>query len=109
MRVTLVGAMMLLSSCLQTENTNSTDADTYGSAWREVVSTHCGTCHTFHTMDDATLIANGLVTPGNVENSKLYYRLAGSTGSNGPKDMPTGGSLSAEDISKIRDYVSSVQ
>lgn len=85
------------------------DADTYGSAWREIVGTHCGACHAFHTLDDATLVANGLVVPGRPEDSKLYYRLTGSSGANGPKNMPTGGSLSAEDVAKIQDYITALQ
>jgi mono/diheme cytochrome c family protein len=96
---------IIFTSCLQTENSSSLDAETYGSAWREIVGTHCGSCHVFHTLDDATLVTAGLVTPGDPDNSKLYYRLSGSSGSNGPKNMPTGGSLSAEDIAKIHDYI----
>ena len=55
------------------------------------------------------LVAAGLMVKGDPTNSKLYYRLAGSSGTNGPKNMPSGGSLSSDQIAEIEHWIKTAQ
>ena len=107
--------LFLLSGCIQTENSSSQDADLYGGgaggsadflAARQVIRTNCSACHTFGTMTQAQLLAEGLFIPGDAVNSEIYYRLRNSTGPQGPKDMPDNGStLSGTDLALIADWI----
>ncbi|MGE0527984.1 MAG: hypothetical protein AB7G93_16900 [Bdellovibrionales bacterium] len=109
MRVEIVLSLCLLVGCIQTENSNSLDASTYGGdAARSVVGTNCSSCHAFHTQSNEELIASGLIVAGDSQNSKLYYRLSGSDGPNGPKNMPTGGALSSTDLQTIKNWIDSL-
>lgn len=57
-------------------------------------------------MSTSDLEAAGLMVKGDPANSQIYYRLIGSTGGPGPKDMPqSGGALSASDIATIHDFI----
>lgn len=105
--------ILTASSCMQTENSNSLDADTFGSggspefvAAKMVFSNSCaGTCHEFHTKTEAELKALNYFTAGDPENSPLYYRINGSTGPRGAKNMPLGGSVSAGDRNLIKIWI----
>lgn len=102
------------AGCFQTENSSSLDADTYGNvngtaeflAVRTIFQNNCGgTCHSYHSQTEAQLKAAGLFIAGSPNSSKLYYRLVGSDGSQGPKNMPTGGSLSSSDLAQVRYWI----
>jgi mono/diheme cytochrome c family protein len=105
------------SGCgVQTENSSSQDAKNYAPttgandsvefvAAKAIFASNCNGCHTFHTMTEAQMIASGRLVPGNPEGSSIYYRLIGSTGSGGPKNMPQAGSISATDVSAIRTWI----
>ncbi|NJL24554.1 MAG: hypothetical protein HC902_04885 [Calothrix sp. SM1_5_4] len=118
-RLLLGLAIMLLSvsSCMQTENTSSLDADLYSDvggsaefvAARNVISQSCANCHNYHTQTEAELVAAGLVVRGSPETSKLYYRLAGSSGASGPKNMPTGSSLPQSSLDAISTWIANAQ
>lgn len=103
----LVLLILSLCSCLQTENSNSLDDDLYSDndAVRMIISQNCAACHVYHAQSDAELMASGLVIPGDPENSKLYYRLVGSTGGNGPKNMPTSGALTFTELTIIKEWI----
>ncbi len=106
-----------LGSCLQTENSNSLDQDIYGSIdgspeflqARTVFTANCATCHIFHTLKEEEFVNTGEVLKGDAENSLIYYRLSGSSGTQGPKDMPDGGTLSADDVAKIKNWIDNIQ
>ncbi len=107
-KLALVFFITGIASCIQTENSNSFDRETYGSgsaAIKSLFAQHCVPCHSFQAQSDAELIANGLVTRGDVVNSKIYYRLVGSSGSNGPKDMPSGSSLSQSELAQVETWI----
>lgn len=108
-----VALILTLTACLQTENSSSLDDDTYGSvggspeflAARNVLSQSCNGCHAYHTQTEAQLIASGLIVAADPEASKIFYRLVGSTGIEGPKDMPQGGALSSSDVEIIATWI----
>ncbi len=113
-RLAILILMGSLSSCLQTENSSTFDADMYGSigggspefiAARMIFTQSCNGCHAYHTQTEAQLAASGLIVAGNPEASPIYYRLIGSSGAMGPKDMPTGGALSSAELIQIRTWI----
>jgi hypothetical protein len=95
--------LILPLGCMQTENSSSQDAFMYAdggspefNASKMILSQSCGgNCHWYHTYSESRLIAEGLVVAGDADNSPLFYRISGSSGPNGPKNMPSGGSISA--------------
>lgn len=85
---------------------------------KAVFDAKCTTCHsptgsypTFNLvgLTESKAINNGWVVKGNPDSSRLYYRLMGSSGSNGPKTMPQGGSISAQDVQIVADWINSIQ
>lgn len=97
---------MSSSACVQTENSSSQDAFLFGGdTVAGILSQNCAGCHSYHTLTEEALINLGLVVVGDPENSKLYFRLLGSSGSNGPKDMPVGGALSPGELEQIRTWI----
>ncbi len=110
-KTALIAFTLTLSACLQTENSSSLD-DAMASggspefqAARTVLSQSCTGCHDYHTKTEAELVAAGLVVAADPEASEIYYRLVGSTGLQGPKDMPQGGSLSSSDVEVISTWI----
>lgn len=108
----LITLLLASSSCMQTENSNSLDADTYSGegsaefvAAKAVLSSLCKDCHVYHTMTQDELINAGDIVPGSPESSKIYYRLSGSSGGPGPKNMPTNGSISNGDRALIKVWI----
>ncbi len=103
-----------LASCLQTENSNSLDADTYSDdgsgtaefrAAKTIFKQSCAGCHQYHTRTEVQLKSDGVLAAGSPDTSSIYFRLAGASGGSGPKNMPQGGSLSSSDIQTIRFWV----
>lgn len=109
-----------LNSCLQTENSSSSDANTYGGLdpanpsdvlfadAKEVWRVNCTPCHAFNGLSKDELVAAGLVVAGDPLNSKIYYRMRNSASSNGPRNMPPSGSLTSGDIQVVSDWISSL-
>lgn len=114
----LILLTLSLSACLlQTENSNSMDSEMYGDAGgsaeflaaRTIISQSCNGCHAYHTLTEAQLKSAGLIVGGDAANSKIFYRLAGSAGTQGPKDMPqSGAALSRDDLDVIEAWIASV-
>jgi hypothetical protein len=104
-RLTILFLFLSLCACMQTENSNSLDASLSAEGVRGILSQNCKNCHVYSTQTDDELIDAGLIVPGDPENSKLYYRLAGSSGANGPKNMPSGGSLTVGEVEQIRAWI----
>jgi uncharacterized membrane protein len=100
-------------SCVQSENSNSQDADTYSDIGghagfaqvRAILRQNCANCHVYHTMTEDEMIAQGVLKLGDAANSAIYFRLSGSTAGGGPKSMPVGGSLSVADLSTIEAWI----
>jgi mono/diheme cytochrome c family protein len=107
---------LLSVSCLQTENSSSSDGGFAGEnnnspefeAARLVFSQSCTGCHSFHAQSEAQLIASGEVLPGDAENSPVYYRMQGSTGLNGSKNMPQNGSISTTDVETVATWINGI-
>lgn len=114
-KIVLPLLILLLSSisCVQSENSNSQDADTYSdiggspgfSAVRGILRQNCANCHAYHTMSEEQMIASGVLKLGDAANSSIYFRLVGSTQGGGPKSMPTGGALSVGDLLQIETWI----
>ena len=112
--ILIILALGGLGGCLQTQNSSSQDLQLYGDLpvgspdyleVQAILSRSCVPCHSFQGLTSDQMIATGLVVAAQPENSKLYYRLAGSSGSNGPKDMPTSGALTAADVDKFKVFI----
>lgn len=102
----LIVLMFYLAGCVQAENSNSQDQFLNNDGTVSgIFSQNCANCHAYHTQTEEQLIDLGLVLPGDPENSKIYYRLVGSAGSFGPKDMPVGGSLSPSELEQVRLWI----
>lgn len=116
-RFALLILTLCLSACLQAENSNSQDAELYGDsgggtpeflAAKAILQTNCVSCHAEYTKSEAELKAIGWIVGGDPENSKTYYRLVGSAGALGPKNMPQSGTLSSTDVETIAVWIDSV-
>ncbi|HMN69060.1 MAG TPA: hypothetical protein PKC28_11020 [Bdellovibrionales bacterium] len=107
-----LGFCLTLVSCLQTENSSVTDDSTFSGegtaeyrAAKAVMTENCAGCHAYHTLSEAALIDQGLMIAGDPENSPLYFRLIGSAGPQGPKDMPQSGGMSEDRVATIRAWI----
>lgn len=63
-----------------------------------------GTSPNLAGLTEAKALANGWVEAGSPTTSKLYYRLTGSSGP-GNKNMPIGGSISAEEVQVVSTWI----
>lgn len=112
-KVIFAGALVL-TACMQTENSNTQDKSTYGggadvgSRARQIMGVSCVPCHDYHTQTDAQLIAAGRVLAGDPDNSDIYYRIIGSDSPRTPKDMPRGGSVNSEDRTVIKNWIQGI-
>ena len=96
----------------QTNNSDAQDADTYSNiggsvgfaASRAIFASACANCHDYHTKTEDQLKSDGVLVGGSPTSSKLYYRLQGAPGGN----MPQGGSISADDVKTISDWITAV-
>lgn len=111
----------------QKENSSSRDEGLYGGTGSveflaaKTVLSACNSCHGYASMTEsdlklaktsypssATPAGMDLIIPGNAESSPLYYRLANSSGSGTPKNMPSGGSLGSSDLDVIKAWINSL-
>lgn len=99
---------VVLQGCLQTENSNSQDAYLNVSKGQKILVQHCSRCHSYHLLSDQQLIQQGLVRQGDPERSPLYYRMSGSEGPYGPKDMPSGGTISTDDVDEFGAWIATL-
>lgn len=112
-RLAFVILPLILGSCVQTENSNSQDKDTYSDiggnpdfvASRAIFAQSCANCHLYHTMSEDQMVADGVLVKGDPASSKIYYRLTGSTSGPGTKNMPTGGALPVSDLNQIETWI----
>ena len=81
-----------------------------------IIENKCGVCHytpeigDFKGTKESEYLAQGWIKKGNPEGSKLYYRMKGSAGTNGPKDMPQGrGTMSADELKKVYDWIKNIK
>lgn len=106
-----VVAIMMSVGCLQTENSSALDGhipdgDEVFLAVNQVFSNRCSApCHDFHLQDVTSLISTGRVIPGDPESSPIYYRMQGSLGPNGNKDMPTFGTINNTERELIYNWI----
>ena len=101
-------------ACLQTENSSSEDAGTYTpgeteefKAAKVVFQQYCTSCHqhSYQSFSEQDFVDQGLVVPGDSDNSELYFRLIGSSSPRGPKDMPQDGPLYQNDMAIIKTWI----
>lgn len=85
-------------------------------AAKAVIDAKCVSCHgtgssygVFSNLTESAAISRSLIVKGNPNASILYYRMIGSAGSNGPKNMPQGGSMSAAELQAVSDWIANIQ
>ena len=84
----------------------NTSSDPNFAPAQNVIQAKCHSCHSAWSGVSANYyFSSGLAVKGQAENSTLYYRLTGSTGSSGPKTMPTSGSISASEADLIKTWI----
>ncbi len=100
---------------MEIENSSTHDANTYGQVSnplfaeaKEIFRVNCTPCHQYQGVSEDLLVSSGLVIAGDAQNSQIYYRLRNSASSNGPKNMPTWGSLTSNDIQTIETWINSM-
>lgn len=80
-----------------------------------VINSRCLGCHSssnngdFRGLTTSKAIQKQLIVPGDLTNSKLYYRLQGSQVGSGPKTMPTDGAIPFSEVQAIEAWILSVQ
>ncbi len=115
-RLALLSLLTILTSCQQVENSSAKDASIYGEitgtpafmAARTVLIQKCSNCHLYHDMYEEEIVQAGLVVPGNANASLLYYRLQGSSGTGGPKDMPSNGTIAASQLTTVETWINAI-
>lgn len=108
----LFAAVMV--SCVQTENSNSQDADTYSDLGghagfaqsRAIFRQACANCHSFHTMSEEQMVNQGVLKLGDSAGSPIYFRLVGALAGPGPRTMPSSGAtLSDSELRTIQSWI----
>lgn len=114
-------AAFFIFSCGKINNSSSDDIATYSPPFvasgafgnvQQILIQHCTFCHsewTQYTQD--SFITAGLVTPGNITTSKLYFRNINSTVTGtGAKDMPNNASpaISLANLQIMADWINSL-
>jgi hypothetical protein len=94
-----------LVGCLQTENSSSQEGLTQTASGLSVLSQSCTGCHSYHTLSAEQLIQQGLIVRGDPERSLLYFRMVGSDGIYGPKNMPPTGNISPDDVEVFAQWI----
>lgn len=104
----LLSLILITPACLQTENSNALDPFRAGNEVLTIFSEKCMGCHAYEAYTDADFVASGLVVKGDANSSQIYYRLTGSQGAGGPKNMPPGSPLSGSDLEIIRLWITNM-
>lgn len=113
---------MPLWGCLQTQNSSSGDRDQFGelptegeisaefAAVRAIFASSCvAPCHTYSSYKtEEQFIAEGLVVPGDPDNSEIYTALTGATSPTGRKDMPIGSPLTMDELAVFTTWINSI-
>lgn len=119
MKLKYLFIFILLTGCrLQTENSSAKDASTYPAglvtgtpafmAANDIMRKSCTPCHPYSSMNENALIDAGLVVPGQPTSSQLYYRILGSSGTSGPKNMPPVTTLTTSELATIYDWIAGI-
>ena len=84
----------------------------------EIVEENCMNCHNSTGLasgadfsilqSEADWVNSDYIQAGSPTSSSLYYRLTDSSGDLGPKNMPTGGALSSEEINTVAEWITKV-
>lgn len=78
---------------------------------KAIIATKCASCHTHGAWvgkNAQYFKTENLVVAKDPENSRLYYRITGSTGANGPKNMPASGTITGAEADKIKEWINSL-
>ncbi len=110
---------ILVSACVQTENSSTGDADTFAPVTIDkstaagerlsnafgVIQRNCVSCHSqFNLTTDAQWLNTNYVVRNSPSTSSIYCRIKGS--GCGAEDMPPTGSISALELSYISTWIS---
>lgn len=95
--------------CAKNENSTTQDPFLLTPKGKQVLSQTCSQCHNYHQLSEAELVQQGLVIRGDSFRSPLYYRINGSLGAYGPKNMPPTGAVSDSDITDFAAWIDNLQ
>lgn len=101
-------------SVLDADNSTTVETDEAKAAFA-VINSRCLSCHSssnngdFRALTTSKAIQKQLISPGNLANSKLYYRLSGSQVGPGPRDMPDDGAIPLSEVQAIEAWILSLQ
>jgi hypothetical protein len=85
---------------------SNTSSDPNFAPAQNIIQAKCLSCHgAWNGVSANYYFSTGLAIKGQAENSQLYYRLTGSSGAQGPKTMPTSGSISASEADLIKTWI----
>lgn len=79
-----------------------------------IINARCLSCHSssnngdFRALTTSKAIQKQLITAGDLANSKLYYRMSGSSTAAGPKTMPTDGAIPLSEVQAIEAWILSI-
>lgn len=123
-KILLILAALVIVSCDgPVENSSTTDMSQYGNiqdsgtpaflAAKTIIRRDCAFCHRhagWNSYQEADFVANGLVTPGDVNSSQVYYRNTNALSGPGPKNMPSGGypAIGATDLETIATWINGI-
>ncbi|MEM6531039.1 MAG: hypothetical protein AAF654_00380 [Myxococcota bacterium] len=77
----------------------------------EVLADRCTPCHAhahWSRQPEEFFLSSNLVEVGNAEASPLYFRVTGSLGPGGPKNMPATGTISLSETELLADWINTL-
>ena len=121
----LLGLLAILcTGCWNSENSSQVDTLRYnpqginhetaaGQRWAnayKIIATHCLSCHKeYGTTDEQEYISMGVVLPGVLSQSPIYYSIKGAGGSQDEESMPPEELLKDADILTIKTWVENLR
>jgi uncharacterized membrane protein len=122
LRILISITLVSFFSCGRVENSSSQDKAIYGgvvlgtdqfNAANVILRNKCTFCHThasWNAYTEADFIAAGLIVPQSIVDSKLYYRIEGTTLGGGPKNMPSAGNptMTTDEITVVTAWINSI-
>ncbi len=105
----IIGILFAPLGCAKNENSTTQDAFLLTPKGKHVLSQTCSQCHNYHQLGENELVQQGLIIKGDSLRSPLYYRMNGSLGAYGPKNMPPTGAVSESDITEFAAWIDNLQ
>lgn len=110
---------VLFLSCGRVENSSSQDRYLYSprptgtpqfAAAQAVIVAKCSECHgSWAGFAEKDFVQSNLISPQNIDGSKIYYRNQNASSGPGPRNMPSQGrpALTATELQTVVDWINS--